>query len=68
MGRQGEESFSCEVCKERTTATKRMRVHRLPRCLLLHIKRFRYNGVSREKLSSSVTYPLKVGAPDPLTA
>lgn len=64
-GGQGGEAFSCEVCQERTTAVKRMRVHRLPRCLLLHIKRFRYNGLSREKLSATVTYPLKARTTPP---
>ena len=60
---QGDEAFQCEVCRERTPATKRLRLHRLPRVLLLHIKRFKYNGTTREKLTTNVTYPLKARAP-----
>jgi hypothetical protein len=59
---QGDEAFQCEVCQDRTPATKRLRLHRLPRVLLLHIKRFKYNGTTREKLTTNVTYPLKVRA------
>jgi ubiquitin carboxyl-terminal hydrolase 2/21 len=55
----GEEAFSCEVCKQRTEATKRMRLHRLPKALALHIKRFKYAGHTREKLTANVTFPLK---------
>ena len=57
---QGDEAFSCEVCKQRTDATKHMRIHRLPLVLMLHIKRFKFAGQTREKLTSNVTYPLKV--------
>ena len=59
---QGDEAFQCEVCNERTAATKRLRLHRLPRVLLLHIKRFKYNGLTREKLTTNVTFPLRVRA------
>ena len=57
---QGDEAFSCEVCKQRTDATKHMRIHRLPLVLMLHIKRFKFAGQTWEKLTSNVTYPLKV--------
>ena len=59
---QGDESFKCEVCGEKTQATKRMRLHRLPKVLLLHIKRFKYSGSSREKLTANVSFPTKVGS------
>lgn len=36
-----------------------MRLHRLPPVLVLHIKRFKYKGTSREKLSTNVTFPLR---------
>ena len=60
---QGEEAFQCAVCKERTAATKRLRLHRLPPVLMLHIKRFKANGTTREKLTANVTFPLQVRAP-----
>ena len=57
---QGDESFKCEKCGEKTQATKRLRLYRLPKVLLLHIKRFKYSGSSREKLTNNVTFPIKV--------
>jgi hypothetical protein len=30
--------------------------------LLLHIKRFKYTGTTREKITTNVTFPLKVCA------
>lgn len=60
---QGDEAFKCEVCNEKTEATKRLRLYRLPQVLLLHIKRFKYSGSSREKLTNNVTFPIKVRNP-----
>lgn len=57
---QGDEAFQCEVCSERTSATKRLRLYRLPKVLLLHIKRFKYSSNAREKILTNVTFPLKV--------
>lgn len=57
---QGDEAFKCEACNEKTEATKRLRLYRLPQVLLLHIKRFKYSGTSREKLTNNVTFPIKV--------
>lgn len=57
---QGDESFKCEKCGEKTQATKRLRLFRLPKVLMLHIKRFKYSGSSREKLTNNVTFPIKV--------
>ncbi|KAK9826232.1 hypothetical protein WJX74_001578 [Apatococcus lobatus] len=56
---QGEESFYCDCCKERTSATKRMRLHRVPKCLILHLKRFQVANNSYQKLTTAVTYPSK---------
>ncbi|DBA82653.1 TPA: hypothetical protein ACH3X1_006898 [Trebouxia sp. C0004] len=56
---QGDESFKCEKCGEKTQATKRLRIFRLPKVLLLHIKRFKYSGSSREKLTNNVSFPVK---------
>lgn len=56
---QGDESFKCETCGEKTQASKQLRLYRLPQVLLLHIKRFKYSGSSREKLTNNVTFPVK---------
>lgn len=36
--------YCCEKCKENTAATLYMRIHRFPKILQLHIKRFKYAG------------------------
>jgi ubiquitin C-terminal hydrolase len=41
------EYYSCDECKGRTAATINMRIHRFPRILMLHIKRFTYTGDTR---------------------
>ena len=43
---QGNENeyYSCDECKGKTAATINMRIHRFPRILMLHIKRFTYTG------------------------
>jgi ubiquitin C-terminal hydrolase len=43
---QGNETeyYSCDECKGKTAATINMRIHRFPRILMLHIKRFTYTG------------------------
>lgn len=56
---EGDEAFDCEECKEKTSATKRLRVHRLPEALVLHIKRFRHRGSHTDKLTTNVTFPLR---------
>ncbi len=38
--------YCCEKCKAKTAATVYMRIHRFPRILQLHIKRFKYAGAS----------------------
>ncbi|KAK9831376.1 hypothetical protein WJX81_007244 [Elliptochloris bilobata] len=69
---EGGEAFFCTACKRHTTAIKTLRLHRLPRVLLLHIKRFkvlheRVDGGSEgpvflprfEKLTNSISFPVK---------
>ena len=50
--------YSCETCKTKRRCSKRMSVYRFPRVLVIHIKRFRYNNIYREKLSTDVNFPL----------
>ena len=42
MWSQGDEAFSCDTCRGKTPATKHLRLQRLPKVLILHIKRFKY--------------------------
>ena len=39
---QGAEAFHCETCRDKTPATKHLRLHRFPEVLVLQIKRFKY--------------------------
>lgn len=48
----------CETCKEVTTATKRMRIHRFPNTLIIHLKRFKCTATSREKISNAIGFPV----------
>lgn len=38
---EGNEAFWCSVCEARTAATKVLHIHRFPKALVLHIKRFK---------------------------
>jgi len=50
----GDEMPTCESCKTRRKSTKRYTLYRLPKILVVHLKRFS----GRQKLSSTVTFPL----------
>ena len=45
----------CEHCKQKQESTKRLQVHRFPRILVLHLKRF---GNDRKKIRTSVDFPI----------
>jgi len=49
----------CDGCKTRQRCEKRLTVHRWPPILVVHIKRFQYNSYTREKLATSVKFPLR---------
>eukprot|EP00892_Ulva_mutabilis_P005248 jgi/Ulvmu1/3095/UM015_0135.1 len=53
-----EEPYFCPTCRARHNATKALRIHRFPHCLVLHIKRFKSTNRTHLKLSSNVTFPL----------
>lgn len=55
---EGNEAYFCPACRGRHSATKALRIHRFPRCLVLHIKRFKGLNRTHYKLSSNVSFPL----------
>jgi ubiquitin C-terminal hydrolase len=55
----GDERPTCEKCKKRRKSTKRLAIHRFPPILVLHIKRFLYNSYCRDKLTTSIDFPLE---------
>ncbi|KAI1280739.1 Ubiquitin carboxyl-terminal hydrolase 8 [Halotydeus destructor] len=56
---RGEAAWDCPTCKCKREATKRIQVCRLPKILVIHLKRFSYDGMWRQKLQTSVDFPLE---------
>jgi len=54
---EGENMYSCPNCNTRSPATKQLKFVSLPPVLVLHIKRFSYTDVSREKLVTALEFP-----------
>ena len=52
-----DDMYSCEHCKEKRKGHKTLSLYKFPKILLIHIKRFRFNSTSREKLSTDVQFP-----------
>eukprot|EP00842_Homolaphlyctis_polyrhiza_P003821 jgi/Hompol1/443/HPOL_003241-RA len=55
-----DEPYKCARCKIPQRATKRLRIHRAPHVLTIHLKRFRvsrYTGLPEGKIDSSITFP-----------
>ncbi|CAG5109693.1 Oidioi.mRNA.OKI2018_I69.chr2.g4200.t2.cds [Oikopleura dioica] len=54
--REGEEWY-CPTCKEHQQAYKHMQIWKLPPVLILHLKRFHYNTMFRDKVCDMVHFP-----------
>lgn len=50
--------FYCSNCKTRRDSTKKIEIWKLPPVLLVHLKRFSYEGRWKQKLQTSVDFPL----------
>uniref|UniRef100_A0A8C1GU40 ubiquitinyl hydrolase 1 n=1 Tax=Cyprinus carpio TaxID=7962 RepID=A0A8C1GU40_CYPCA len=50
--------FYCSHCKTHRDAIKKMQIWKVPPILLVHLKRFKYDGRWREKLQTLVDFPL----------
>lgn len=53
----GENMYMCETCGCRRNASKQLRLVRVPPCLVVHIKRFRYTSTARERLGTELSFP-----------
>uniref|UniRef100_A0A670JS51 Ubiquitin carboxyl-terminal hydrolase n=1 Tax=Podarcis muralis TaxID=64176 RepID=A0A670JS51_PODMU len=51
--------FHCSHCKTRRDSLKKLEIWKLPPVLLVHLKRFSYDGRWKQKLQSSVDFPLE---------
>ncbi|TDH66204.1 hypothetical protein CCR75_004785 [Bremia lactucae] len=50
-------AFYCSKCKTPRSVMKKISIYRLPKILVLHLKRFSFSTLSREKVSHSITFP-----------
>ncbi|QLG74254.1 hypothetical protein HG535_0G01380 [Zygotorulaspora mrakii] len=50
--------YVCENCKKTTNALKHNLIIRAPETLLIHLKKFRFNGTSSSKMKQAVSYPM----------
>ncbi|RHZ69017.1 hypothetical protein Glove_291g40 [Diversispora epigaea] len=55
----GDNSWFCPRCKCHRQATKQLTISRLPDVLLIHLKRFSFNGPFRDKLDTYVDFPIR---------
>uniref|UniRef100_F7CQD2 Ubiquitin carboxyl-terminal hydrolase 8 n=1 Tax=Ornithorhynchus anatinus TaxID=9258 RepID=F7CQD2_ORNAN len=51
--------FYCSHCKTRRDSLKKIEIWKLPPVLLVHLKRFSYEGRWKQKLQTSVDFPLE---------
>ena len=52
------DAFYCPHCKTHSAATKTMRINRFPRCLVLHIKRFKVQNKQHMKMTNTISFPV----------
>lgn len=53
-----DDSWYCPQCKEFKEASKKFDLWKLPKVLVVHLKRFSFNRYFRDKLDTCVNYPL----------
>jgi ubiquitin carboxyl-terminal hydrolase 10 len=56
----GKSGYQCEKCKNLTSAVKISRINQAPEYLAVHIKRFKFQGSSSQKLKDTMKYPLEL--------
>jgi ubiquitin C-terminal hydrolase len=54
----GESKWKCPRCKQYRDAIKKIDIWRLPQLLIIHLKRFKYHGLWRDKIVTNVDYPI----------
>jgi len=52
------EAWYCSKCKKHMTATKKFDLWKVPDILIIHLKRFSYNSLWRDKISTMVDFPI----------
>lgn len=54
--RDKKSGYYCEKCSNHSIATKKSTIDRSPETLIVHLKRFKFNGNSSSKLKQSISY------------
>lgn len=54
----GESKWKCPRCKQYRDAVKKIDIWQLPPILIVHLKRFKYQGIWRDKVTTMVDYPI----------
>jgi len=54
----GNNSWFCTTCKQKVPSKKKLTLSSLPEVLVLHLKRFQYTTLFRDKITSQVNFPL----------
>ncbi|XP_022869314.1 ubiquitin carboxyl-terminal hydrolase 8-like [Olea europaea var. sylvestris] len=54
-----EDMWYCPVCKKHCQASKKLDLWRLPKILVIHLKRFSYNRFLKNKLEAFVDFPIR---------
>ena len=54
----GDDACNCSRCKTRRRAKKVLSIAKLPTILLIHLKRFYYQGPFKNKIETYVDYPI----------
>ncbi|MES1905452.1 MAG: Ubiquitin carboxyl-terminal hydrolase 15, partial [Paramarteilia canceri] len=52
-----ENSWYCNRCKNHVNAYKQLQLWKMPKVLLVHFNRFRYNFFSRNKITTPINFP-----------
>jgi len=52
------EAWYCSKCKKHMCATKKFDLWMVPDVLIIHLKRFSYNSIFRDKISTLVDFPV----------
>jgi len=53
-----QDTWYCQECKEHVQAHKKFTISKVPKLLLIHLKRFSYRGQYRERIDDLVKFPI----------
>ena len=52
--------FKCSGCKKKVDIEKDLTIYRFPKILVIHLKRFYHSYMRREKLNTTVDFPINL--------